>query len=399
VHPLFVRVCSVRTSCWTSRINPIWDFENYLAETDDQNEIQAVYTNEPQSYGNLISQYRKEGPIWTPSYYHYDALGSTRVLTDDAGDASDTYVYDVWGTEVAVSGSTVNPFRWVGDVGYYWDEPNGTFYIRARVYDPVTGRWMSQDPLFYPHLNPLEGRLWVRANTGAGVRGVSGKGGNTPAAFRDMDWSLYEYTRSRPVNLLDPTGKLYPGPWPGAGPPPPRPKPTGKTCNFGLYDNEDRIAGGLRCSAFYTVGRFAESNLVPMGGKGIGAAIGESKSRGCCIRNLSAFDHGNGSYQEVGSAEGLSAQEAEDLCDRLCEGAAIKLYGCGIATGHPDNNQTIKALFNCDKVYSVSGCTGKVYHERVKKNGKCCSDWSWRFFGTLPYCNGTWKTFYRSSYR
>jgi len=76
-------------------------------------------------------------------------LGSTRALTDDGGDATDTYVYDAWGNEVAVSGSTVNPFRWVGQVGYYFDDETGTFYVRARVYEPVTGRWMSMDPLFY----------------------------------------------------------------------------------------------------------------------------------------------------------------------------------------------------------------------------------------------------------
>ena len=149
-----------------------WDFENYLAETDHQNEIQAVYTNERQSYGNLISQYRKDGAIWTPSYYQYDALGSTRALTDDAGDATDTYVYDAWGNEVASSGTTVNPFRWVGKVGYYWDEGSGTFYIRARVYEPVTGRWMSQDPLGY------EG----------------------------SPWNLYEYVFDNPSVAVDPAG-------------------------------------------------------------------------------------------------------------------------------------------------------------------------------------------------
>ena len=53
-----------------------WDFENYLAETGDQNEIQAVYTNEPQPHGNLVSQYRKDGAIWTPSYYQYDVVTS-----------------------------------------------------------------------------------------------------------------------------------------------------------------------------------------------------------------------------------------------------------------------------------------------------------------------------------
>jgi YD repeat-containing protein len=103
-----------------------------------RDEIQAVYTNEPQPYGNLISQYRKGPTLWLPSYYHYDALGSTRVLTDDAGDVSDTYVYDAWGNELAFSGSTINPLRWVGQVGYYWDESHGRFYIRARVYEPVT---------------------------------------------------------------------------------------------------------------------------------------------------------------------------------------------------------------------------------------------------------------------
>ena len=74
-------------------------------------------------------------------------LGSTRALTDEDGDATDTYIYDAWGNQVTRTGTTANPFRWVGDVGYYWDDETGTFYIRARVYEPVTGRWMSQDPL------------------------------------------------------------------------------------------------------------------------------------------------------------------------------------------------------------------------------------------------------------
>src|SRR3990172_2030038 len=133
----------------------LWDFQNYLAETDEDNELQAVYTNEPQEYGNLISQYRRGPMIWVPSYYHYDALGSTRSLTDESGDATDTYLQDAWGNQVAISGSTANPFRWVGQVGYYYDDLLATFYIRARVYDPTTGRWLSQDPLFYPPAGQL----------------------------------------------------------------------------------------------------------------------------------------------------------------------------------------------------------------------------------------------------
>jgi RHS repeat-associated protein len=158
----------------------LWDVNNYLAETDTDDDIQAVYTNEPQPYGNLISQYRKGPTLWLPSYYHYDALGSTRVLTNDAGVVTDTHVYDAWGNELAVSGSTVNPFRWVGRVGYYWDEGTGTFYIRARVYQPVTGRWTSQDPLWALAHPVLDVRLYEYASDRPLVR-------SDPSGLRDLD--------------------------------------------------------------------------------------------------------------------------------------------------------------------------------------------------------------------
>ncbi len=35
--------------------NYIWDEDNLLAETDGNNVVQTVYTNEPQQYGNLVS--------------------------------------------------------------------------------------------------------------------------------------------------------------------------------------------------------------------------------------------------------------------------------------------------------------------------------------------------------
>ena len=52
----------------------LWDGDNILAETDGSDTVTTVYTNEPQQYGNLISQ--RSGT--TTSYFHFDALGSTR---------------------------------------------------------------------------------------------------------------------------------------------------------------------------------------------------------------------------------------------------------------------------------------------------------------------------------
>ena len=58
----------------------IWDpvSDNVLMESDENDVTTAVYTHEPGEFGSLISQRRGS----TASYYHYDAQGSTRALTD-----------------------------------------------------------------------------------------------------------------------------------------------------------------------------------------------------------------------------------------------------------------------------------------------------------------------------
>jgi RHS repeat-associated protein len=133
----------------------IWDEvdDTLLAETDEVGNTIAEYTHEPGPFGPLLSQ-RRNGHTY---YHHYDGMRSTRALTDEAGNVTDTYTYDAWGNEIAHTGTTANPFRWVGYVGYYFDDGLGTFYIRARVYDPPTARWVSVDPI------PIDGHPYTYA--------------------------------------------------------------------------------------------------------------------------------------------------------------------------------------------------------------------------------------------
>ena len=109
----------------------VWDGQNYLAETDGADVTAVKYTNEPQPYGNLLSQRRGS----TSSFYHFEALGSTRNLTASNGATSDSFLYDAFGNLVTSSGSTVNPFRFVGQLGYYYDSETGKSYVRRRDYD------------------------------------------------------------------------------------------------------------------------------------------------------------------------------------------------------------------------------------------------------------------------
>jgi RHS repeat-associated protein len=123
--------------------NYIWDDENLLAEADATNTINTVYTNEPRQYGNLASS-RISG---TTRYHHFDAIGSTRQLTNSAGSVTDTMIYDAWGNVVNRTGTAGIVFLWIGILQYYFDVETGQIYVRERVYAPPTGRWTAKDPL------------------------------------------------------------------------------------------------------------------------------------------------------------------------------------------------------------------------------------------------------------
>ena len=109
-----------------------------LLETNVNGSTVAQYTLSNGAYGNLISQ-RRGG---ARGFYHFDALGSTDRLTAAAAAVTDSYTYYAFGEQRASSGTSTNPYRYVGRLGYY---RNGTdlLYLRARYYRPDLGRFLS----------------------------------------------------------------------------------------------------------------------------------------------------------------------------------------------------------------------------------------------------------------
>ena len=77
-------------------------------------------------------------------YYLADGLGSTIALTDDSGAVENTYVYDPFDAIVGATGTQDNAFTFTGE---QTDPSTGLEYLRARYYDPQTGRFVSRDPL------------------------------------------------------------------------------------------------------------------------------------------------------------------------------------------------------------------------------------------------------------
>ena len=80
----------------------------------------------------------------TVLYYHHDAQGSTRAMTDQSARPVLTYTYNDWGRGTPSTTAVVNPFQYDGQ---YTDVETGVQYLRARYYDPSTGQFLSRDPL------------------------------------------------------------------------------------------------------------------------------------------------------------------------------------------------------------------------------------------------------------
>jgi RHS repeat-associated protein len=104
-------------------------------------------------------------------YYLHDGLGSVRQLVDTTGQVEANYAYDPFGVPVA-EGDESNPYRYTGEA---WDGEVELLYLRAKYYQPGTGRFVTRDP-------------WV---------GDTRKPGTLDA---------YLYALDNPVNLVDPTG-------------------------------------------------------------------------------------------------------------------------------------------------------------------------------------------------
>ena len=149
----------------------LWD------PTSDVPRLLAAYTAD----GVLIQHYVYDhfGPIQvhtgdTVSTVLRDRLDSVRGLADDAGELSDTYVYDAYGTPIYHDGDTDQP---LGFNSMLWDDSLDLYYAVARWYEPVSGRFISRDPVLGDPEEPLT-------------------------------LNPYIFGRGDPVHYLDPTGEF-----------------------------------------------------------------------------------------------------------------------------------------------------------------------------------------------
>ena len=103
------------------------------------------------------------------TYYHYecDEMGSITDITDCHGTVLNHYAYDAFGNRTVEEETVENRFGFAGEM---LDAVTGQYYLRARFYNPVIARFLSEDTYYGEGLN------------------------------------LYAYCHNNPVRYVDPSG-------------------------------------------------------------------------------------------------------------------------------------------------------------------------------------------------
>ena len=114
------------------------------------------------------------------SYPIGDAAGTVRAVTNGSGQVTDRYSYDSFGNPA--SGSAVgSPHGFHG----FDRDPVGMYDARARVYDPGTGRFISEDPLPAVNAYPYALNSPLMVNDPSGMAALVEYNLNTQQASRN----------------------------------------------------------------------------------------------------------------------------------------------------------------------------------------------------------------------
>ena len=127
------------TGSTTTTTNYLYDGDNDIEELNASGTTLARY-----SQTQKVDEPLAESTSGATSYYEADGLGSITSLTNGSGTIANSYTYDSFGKLTASSGSLTNPFRYTARE---LDPETGLYCLRARYYDPNTGRFLSEDPI------------------------------------------------------------------------------------------------------------------------------------------------------------------------------------------------------------------------------------------------------------
>ncbi len=188
-------------------------------------------------------------------YYQHDEQLSTALVTDGEGGIQNSYLYNAFGVETEMYEQLPNRIRYTGQ---QFDELTEQYYLRARYYNPVLGRFIQED------------------------------------VYQEDGLNLYAYCGNNPVVYYDPSGYT-------AAPPTDDGCPPTSKIDEGLSDDASVVRGGT-CRAE----QFTNGSGVTTGSDGKLNGVSVSSGNDLSIEQLTARDpHGKVGVTTVGAIRDL----------------------------------------------------------------------------------------------
>jgi RHS repeat-associated protein len=128
-----------------------YDRQHVILETDGTNDLKTRYVRGL----NYIARYSSANQL---SYYLYNGHGDVVQMVSEAGVVENQYDYDIFGNPILTVEVYENAIRYAGE---FYDAETGLYYLRARYYDPYTGRFISEDSYWGEDSNPLSLNLYT----------------------------------------------------------------------------------------------------------------------------------------------------------------------------------------------------------------------------------------------
>ena len=156
----------------------VYDGAQIIADLNSTGGLIRAYTWGP-GIDNLLAMTVYTGATAVTYYPLTDHQGTIHALVNSSGSVVESYRFDAWGRVLGAFDNSALPipqsafgnrYLWQGRE-YSWR--TGLYSFRARWYDPITGRWLSNDPI-----------------------GISG------------GLNQYVFCGNNPVNFVDPFGLL-----------------------------------------------------------------------------------------------------------------------------------------------------------------------------------------------
>ena len=136
-------------------------------------------------------------------YYLFNAHGDVVTTTNLNGTVNQSYDYDAFGNEKNPDALDTNPFRYCGE---YLDFETGSYYLRARYYDPSIGRFSQQDT-HWNTANMIYGDNPQKINEREDKLGLKTYTYTPQVAAVLQSGNLYAYCLNNPLKYGDTSGK------------------------------------------------------------------------------------------------------------------------------------------------------------------------------------------------